>query len=271
LRADGVTAILATVITADLEIMSGRLAAIAAAHQSDSLVHEVIAGVHIEGPFINEMPGYVGAHPVSAVRPADVDAMQRLLDAAAGLTRMVTLAPERDPGSLVTRRLADQGIVVSAGHADPSLDDLHSAIDAGLRMFTHLGNGCPAVLPRHDNVVQRILSLSGQLWVSFIGDGVHVPFFALRNYLDRIGLDRAIVVTDAIAAAGLGPGTYSLGGKAVVVDGDGVTRYPGDDSHLVGSAATMPQTVCRLRDRLNMDENEIRKLVCDNPRSVLNL
>ena len=69
--------------------------------------------------------------------------MRRLLEAAQGLTRLVTLAPESDDGFKVIRMMANQNIVVSAGHCNPSLHQLRAAIDAGLRMFTHLGNGCP--------------------------------------------------------------------------------------------------------------------------------
>jgi N-acetylglucosamine-6-phosphate deacetylase len=269
LRDDGVEAILATVITGHVADMAACLSTIAATHAEDALVRDIIVGIHIEGPFLNERPGYAGAHPASAIRPSDADVMKRLLDAAAGLTRVVTLAPERDPQSSVTRLLADQGVVVSAGHCDPTVDQLQAAIDAGLAMFTHLGNGCPGILDRHDNVIQRVLSLSDQLCISFIADGVHVPYFALRNYLDRVGFDRAVVVTDAISAAGLGPGTYSLGKQTVVVDSLGVTRYPGDDSHLAGSAATMPMIVERLSRELQLGDPQLRRLVCDNPRRIL--
>ena len=115
--------------------------------------------------------------------------------------RLVTLAPERDPGLKVTRWLAGQAILVSAGHCDASTDQLRAAIDAGLSMFTHLGNGCPTTLHRHDNIIQRVLSLRKRLTISFIADGVHVPAAALGNYLRLAGVDRSIVVTDAITAA----------------------------------------------------------------------
>ncbi|HEY2148971.1 MAG TPA: hypothetical protein VGH32_13605 [Pirellulales bacterium] len=93
LRADGVAGALATVITDSLDRITARLAKIAAIRQSDSLVRELIWGVHIEGPFINESQGNVGAHPPEHVRPATIDAMKQLVDAAGGLTRIVTLAP----------------------------------------------------------------------------------------------------------------------------------------------------------------------------------
>ena len=91
----------------------------------------VIRGIHVEGPFLNPEPGYAGAHPRESIRPADLDAMKRLVDAAEGLVRIVTLAPEHDPGLKVTRWLAEQKIIVSAGHCNPSLDQLRAAIDAG--------------------------------------------------------------------------------------------------------------------------------------------
>ena len=111
-------------------------------------------------------------------------------------------------------------------------------------MFTHLGNGCPMQMHRHDNVVQRVLSVAqeGRLWVCFIADGAHVPFFALRNYLKLVGFDRAIVVSDAVAPAGLGPGRYTLGRWDLVIGDDLVARAP-DGSHLVGSAATLQAAV----------------------------
>ena len=90
-------------------------------------MREMIWGIHIEGPFLNEQPGFIGAHPVDHARPADVDTMKRLLDAAGGLTRLVTLAPERDAGARVTALLAKQGVRVSAGHCDSSLDELTAA------------------------------------------------------------------------------------------------------------------------------------------------
>ena len=238
LRADGTSGFLATIITEDVDKMALRLANLAKHRNADALAREMIPGFHIEGPYLNETSGYKGAHPADAMRPADPDQMKRLLDAAGGLTRVVTLAPERDPGLRTTRLLAGSGVTVSAGHCDPSLEMLRRAIDEGLSMFTHLGNGCPMQMHRHDNVIQRVLSMADRLWVCFIADGAHVPFFALRNYLKVVGFDRAVVVSDAVAPAGLGPGRYTLGRWDLVIGNDLVARAP-DGSHLVGSAVNM--------------------------------
>jgi N-acetylglucosamine-6-phosphate deacetylase len=268
LDADGVAACLATIITDDVDAMCRRLATLERLRDADAGAARIIAGVHIEGPFLNETDGFRGAHPRDAIRPADVDAMQRLLDAAGGLTRIVTLAPERDPGLKVTRLLAGGGVVVSAGHTNASVDELQAAIDAGLSMCTHVGNGCPMQMHRHDNIVQRMLSFADRLWLTFIADGVHVPFVALGNYLALAGTDRCIVVTDAMAAAGLGPGRYTLGRWDLLI-GDDLAAWAPDRSHLVGSAITMRQSASRLASALGLSETDVRRLTFDNPRQAI--
>jgi N-acetylglucosamine-6-phosphate deacetylase len=269
LREAGGGEFLATIITADLDAMCRRLQALVRCRDADPLVREMMAGIHIEGPFINETPGYVGAHPAASVIPANADAMRRLLEAAGGLTRIVTLAPERDPRLAVTRLLANQGICVSAGHCDPTIDQLHAAINEGLRMFTHLGNGCPMHLHRHDNIIQRALSLADELWICVIADGVHVPFPALGNYLRSAGIGRSIVVTDAIAAAGLGPGNYTLGDQTIAIGTDGIARSA-DASHFVGSTVTMSATRRHLMNELALSEEETSLLLDRNPRKAIN-
>jgi N-acetylglucosamine-6-phosphate deacetylase len=268
LEADGVEGALATVITEDVDRMCLRLSNLVRLREADPLAKRVIPGLHIEGPFINENVGYRGAHPADAIRPADADVMRRLLDAAGGLTRIVTLAPERDRSQAVTRLLRRAGVVVSAGHCDPSLDQFRAAIDAGATMFTHLGNACPGSLHRHDNVVQRTLSLAaeGRLpWVTFIADGAHIPFFALRNYLRIVGLDRAIIISDAIAPAGLGPGRYTLGRWDLQIDDDLVARSP-DGSHLVGSAVSLKVAEQNLVKHVGLTLDQARQLTNDNAR-----
>lgn len=270
MQRDGVAAAMATVITDGIDAMAARLARLVALRERDELARRLIVGLHVEGPFLNETPGYRGAHPLDAIHSADGDEMRRLLDAAGGLTRIVTLAPERDPGLAVTRLLAKQGVAVSAGHCDPSLEQLDAALDAGLSMFTHLGNGCPMQMHRHDNVIQRALSRGDRLWLCFIADGVHVPPAALGNYLRCAGLDRCIVVTDAMAAAGLGPGRHRLGRWEVQV-GDDLAAWAPDRSHLVGSAMTMRQARENLRGRLGLDARQVAQLTRDNPAKAIGL
>lgn len=270
LAADGVDGILATVITDSVERLCDKLARLVAHREADPVVREMIRGFHVEGPFISPEAGYVGAHPAEHVKPANVADVQRLLDAGGGLVRLVTLAPEHDDGFATTRFLTDRGVTVSAGHSNASLDALRGAIDAGLSMVTHLGNGCPTTLPRHDSIIQRALALADRLWICFIPDGAHVPFFALRNYLAVAGVERSIMVTDAIAAATLGPGRYQLSGLAVEVDRQGVARRPGSEN-LAGSTVTMPQVCDNLVRELGLGTADVARLVDKNPRRAIGL
>ena len=268
LREDGVAGILATIITDELPRMEARLRRIAELHGRDPLVREMVLGVHLEGPFLSDVPGYMGAHPSRSIRPPNIEEMKRLLEASGGLTRLATLAPERDAGLKVVRYLADQGILVAAGHCDPSLDQLRAAIDAGLSVFTHLGNACPTMLHRHDNIIQRVLSLRDRLTICFIADGIHVPFPTLGNYLRLVGFERSIVVTDAISAAGCGPGHYAIGSQTVRIGEDLVARSA-DGLQFAGWTATMPRITTLLRDEVGLSEDEIRRLLSDNPRRLL--
>lgn len=270
LAADGVEGILATVITDTVEALCAKLRGMAEIREADPLVKEMVRGFHVEGPFLNPEPGYIGAHPASAVRPANRDDAARLLEAGGGLVRLVTLAPERDAGAATTRFLVDEGVTVSAGHCDPSRDELERAIDSGLSMVTHLGNGCPVVLPRHDNFIQRALSFADRLWTCYIPDGAHVPYFALRNYFRITGVERSIFTSDAILAAGLGPGTYELSGEPVEVDADGVARRPGSPN-LAGSTVRGHQVAANLRAELGLSEGQVEQVYRSNPMRALGL
>lgn len=269
LKREGV-GILLTLITEDLGVLEQRLRRIVRWRHEDPLVAEVIAGFHVEGPFISPVDGYRGAHPLDAVRPATVDGAKRLVDAGGGLLRLLTLAPESDEDFATTAYLTSEGVVVSAGHTNASLDQLKGAADAGLSMFTHLGNGCPMLMHRHENIVQRALSLSDRLWLCFIADGVHVAFPALSNYIRAAGLERCIVTTDAVAPAGLGPGLYTVGRWELLIGEDMVARAP-DGSHFVGAAITMEQSDLNLQEHLGFSTEQTRRVLNENPRKAFGL
>ena len=270
LAADGVDGILATIITDSVDAICAKLARLAAFREADPAIARMIVGFHVEGPFINPAPGFVGAHAHEHVMPAKPDSMRRIIDAAGGLIRLVTLAPEIDPGCATTALLARHGISVAAGHTDASLDQLRGAIDAGLSMATHLGNGCPTTLPRHDSIVQRVLALRDRLWICYIPDGAHVPFFALANYLALSGIERSIMVTDAISAACMGPGVHELSGAPVEIDADGVARRRGS-TNLAGSTLTMPRMRENLVRHLGLSEHDTAMLIDANPRRAVGL
>ncbi len=264
LKEDNVEGILATIITADFQDMVSRLKKIVNLREQDPLIREIIKGIHIEGPFLNKEDGYRGAHPFECILEPDIDKLKELLDTANGLTRIFTLAPEVDKNNILTKYLCSQGITVSAGHCNPTIEELKSAVDAGLSMFTHLGNGCPQNLHRHDNIIQKVLTLKDDLTICFIADGIHIPFFALKNYIKIAGTENCIVTTDAMAAAGAKPGRYSLSNIELEVGEDRVVREPGK-SNFAGSAIDMKSSALNLKNEIGLTDVEVYQLMSKNP------
>ncbi len=267
LKEDGVEGILATIITTDFIDMKTRLANIARYQKEDPLIREIVQGIHIEGPFLNSKLGYRGAHPEKMIIDANPDQMLELLEAANGLTKIVTLAPEKDKDMRVTRMLADMGIKVSAGHCNPSREQLYQAIDAGLSMFTHFGNGIPNTLSRHDNILQKVLSLRDHLWICYIADGIHIPLYVLNNYLNLTGFDNSIIITDCMAGASAPPGRYKISHIELEVGSDGVVREPGKEN-FAGSSATMKKCYDNLTLQMGISEADARKLTIENPAKI---
>ncbi len=267
LKKDGVEGILATIITADFEDMKKRLANISRYQKKDPLIQDIVRGVHIEGPFVNSEHGYRGAHPEQLIFDANQDQMLELLEAADGLTKIVTLAPEKDQGMQTIRMLTDMGIHVSAGHCNPSLAQLKDAIDAGLSMFTHFGNGIPNTLSRHDNILQKVLSLRDHLWICYIADGIHIPLYVLNNYLNLTGFDNSIIITDCMAGASAPPGRYKISHIELEVGSDGVVREPGKEN-FAGSSATMKKCYDNLTLQMGISEADARKLTIENPAKI---
>ena len=267
-RADGGGRMLATVITDRLEQMTARIRRLVELRTNDPLVREVLAGIHVEGPFISPLPGFVGAHPAEHVVPATIEAAERLVAAGEGLVRLVTLAPEHDADCRTIHWLTDQGIIVSAGHCNPAPAVLDRAVDHGLTAFTHLGNGCPLTLHRHDNIIQRVLAADRLRWVMVIADGLHLPPLMVRTIIRAVGIDRIIAVSDATAAGGMGAGRFTLASRPVVVDANGAAWAP-DRSHLVGSTASMGRIREVLATDVGLDADEIIQVTARNPARAL--
>lgn len=268
LALDGTDFFLPTIITDSVDAMFAKISRIASLIEQEPISKRRAVGIHVEGPFISHEPGYIGAHPPQHARPASVDIAKRLVDAGNGFVRLMTLAPEQDSSGEVTRYLASQDICVAAGHTNASRDQMLKSIDSGLRLFTHLGNGCPANLARHDSIIHRVLSLRNQIHVSLIADGHHLPLWLLRSWIDWFGIDRVTIISDAISAAGLPSGLHSLGNRMVHVGDDGVPRSE-DRSHFVGSGATLGQMNSILDSQLQLSTSDRQRLLMTNPMTLI--
>jgi N-acetylglucosamine-6-phosphate deacetylase len=196
-----------------------------------------ILGVHLEGPFLS--PLRLGTHGLAARRDPDPALLERLL--AAGPVRLMTLAPEL-PGALeLIDLLHGRGVTVSLGHSDATAVEARAAFDRGVRTVTHVFNAMRPLGHRDPGIVGAALGRPDVV-VQAIVDGVHLDPEIVR-ILWRLAAGRLALVTDAIAGAGLGDGTYALGEIEIVVADDVVRR---EDGVLAGSALTMIEAVRNL-------------------------
>ena len=148
------------------------------------------------------------------MREPDLAEVRRWQEASGGLVRLVTLSPHSDGAIALVADLVAMGIHVSIGHTDATPEQIHAAAEAGASLSTHLGNGAPAMLPRHPNFIWAQLA-DDRLTASFIADGHHLPADTLKAMLRAKGLERSILVSDVAAVGGLEPGLYDqpIGGR----------------------------------------------------------
>jgi len=196
-----------------------------------------ILGLHLEGPLL--APTRAGAHERAAIEAASAELLRRLADPKR--VRLVTLAPERAGALSLIAELRARGITVSLGHTDASFETFTAGIDAGATMTTHVWNAMSPLLHRAPGAAGAALS-DDRVIAMAIPDGVHTHWAAFRVAARAKGPGRLVLVTDAISAAGVAPGTpgLALAGRAVTVD---ETSARLSDGTLAGSTLTMDAAV----------------------------
>lgn len=266
----GVTAVCPTICTQSEARIVGSLRAIAAACDADPLVATSIVGIHVEGPHIAREDGPRGAHPLEHVRPPDIGEYRRWQDAARGRIRIVTLSPEYDEAVAYVRAIVADGVVASVGHTRASGDQIRAVVDAGARWSTHLGNGAHAMLPRHPNYVWDQLA-EDRLAAGFIFDGHHLPPAVMRTVVRAKGVERSILVTDAIAVAGLPPGVYTspVGGTVELLPSGRLTLA--GTPYLAGSATTLGVCIGNAVRHAGVTMRDAIRMVTANPSRLLGL
>lgn len=213
----GVTTWLPTIITASETSILQALADIARIRAGHRLIAEMVPGIHVEGPSISDKDGPRGAHPLAHVRPPSIEEFERWQQASGNLVTMVTLAPEHEGSVEYIRALTARGVHVALGHTAATPEQIHAATEAGAVLSTHLGNGAAAMLPRHPNFIWAQLA-DDRLTASFIADGWHLPADTFKAMLRAKGMDRAILVSDMVALAGMPASIYDqpVGGRVEV-------------------------------------------------------
>ncbi|WP_232838811.1 N-acetylglucosamine-6-phosphate deacetylase [Streptomyces geranii] len=234
-RLHGTTTLVASTVTGDMDTLTAQAGLLSElAEQGD------LAGVHFEGPFIS--PCRKGAHSEALLRDPDPAEVRKLIDAARGHARMVTLATELPGGLDSVRLLAEHGVIAAIGHTDATYEQTVAAIDAGATVATHLFNAMPPLGHRDPGPITALLE-DDRVTVELINDGTHLHPAALQLAFHHAGADRVAFITDAMDAAGFGDGRYLLGPLEVEVS-EGVARLV-EGGSIAGSTLTLDRAFRR--------------------------
>ena len=235
-RRHGSTTVVASLVTAPLAGLEARTAMLAGLARED-----VIAGLHLEGPFLSA--ARCGAQDPRHMIAPDVAAFERLHTAAAGQLRVITLAPELPGATALIKAAVQAGVIAAVGHTDATADVTAAAVDAGASHATHLFNGMRPLHHREPGPVGALLDRD-EVSCEVIADGVHLHDTAIRLVARAAGPGRLVLITDAMAAAGMPDGYYRLGSMRVDVAG-GVARLAAGagSGAIAGSTATMASVV----------------------------
>jgi N-acetylglucosamine-6-phosphate deacetylase len=266
----GVTAVCPTICTESEGHILRCLRAIADACDSDGLVAASVVGIHVEGPHISREDGPRGAHPLRHVRPPDIDEYRRWQDAARGRIRIITVSPEYPEAAAYIRGIVAGGVVASIGHTSADGDQIRAAVDAGATWSTHLGNGAHATIRRHPNYIWDQLA-EDRLSAGFIFDGHHLPPSVMKTAVRAKQIERTVLVSDAVLAAGLEPGEYHLAdGLPITLQASGRLEMTGTP-YLAGAAAPLAVGVANAVRHAGLSIAEATRAVTSNPSRLLGL
>jgi len=263
MRETGVTRCLPTLITSSFDRFA------ASARVLARLPHAAIAGLHMEGPYLSPNEGARGAHPREDIAPASADDFRRRQDAAGGRIRLVTLAPEVAGALPLIEHLVETGVRVAIGHTVATPEQIGDAIRAGASLATHLGNGCPQMLPRHPNVIWELLAADA-MFASLIVDGHHLPPATVKAMIRAKTPSRTILVTDAAAAAASAPGRYTLGAVNCERGEDGRVSLPGTP-YLAGSSLTLDRAIANTVRFTGLSIDEVVPMASTIPATYLGM
>lgn len=260
--ADGAAFFLPTICTAPLDIYLRNIDIIASCIDAEGW-RKQIPGVHLEGPFISPEPGAVGCHRPQCVQPLNAE----FLDSLGPLVRMVTIAAELPGAEEFIRHETARGVVVSLGHQMAGHDEVFRCAAAGAKAMTHLGNGIPQKIDRHNNAIWAGLACD-DLTAMIITDGFHLPPDVIKAFVRCKGADKIVVTSDRAGVSGLPPGTYTEHDKVVVLEPSGRLSCPGTGT-LAGSASTISMCMDHLASLGLLTEEELAKVGYHNAAKLI--
>lgn len=259
-RRFGTTGLLPTLISDDFSVVERAIAAVDEA--IDGGVPGVL-GVHIEGPFLSRTRR--GIHLASMLQPFEDRFVEALCSGRNGRT-LVTVAPECIAPAQITR-LVDAGVIVSAGHSDANYETVRAALDAGMTGFTHLFNAMSQLTNRAPGMVGAALE-DPETYAGIIIDGHHIHPAAFRVGLNAKGVDRLMLVTDAMPTVGVPTEEFMLQGRAIRREGD---RLVSEDGVLAGSTLTMAAAVANAAEQGRLSLPQAARMASGTPAHFLGL
>jgi N-acetylglucosamine-6-phosphate deacetylase len=264
----GTTAFLPTLITSPAQIYERNLPIIGEVLGREEFRGRVL-GIHLEGPFISTEDGARGAHSAQWVRKPDVGYLNEMIRLSKDTIRLITIAADQEGAEELARYASSHRIAVSLGHHMAKEQDLGRLVNAGAKALTHLGNGVPALLSRHQNPVWAGLA-NDDLAAMIIADGYHLPPSMLKTIIRTKGPGRCIVVSDASPLAGLPPGVYWSMGAQVRLQPDGKLFNPAT-GYMAGSSATILACANHLAGLGFAGLNELSQMFFYNPLRLLGI
>ena len=224
---EGVTSILPTTVTQMPEVLTKAVANVAKVVEEGYEGAEIL-GIHFEGPYLDME--YKGAQPPEAIAKPTVEQFKMYQEAAHGMIKYITMAPEHDPEFALTKYCSQNGVVVSMGHSSASYEQALMGIANGAMSMTHVYNGMTPYHHRKPGLVGTALRVR-DIYGEIICDGCHSHLAALNNFFIAKGRDYSIMISDSLRAKHCPPGgNYELGGHPIEMGEDGLARLKGTDT-----------------------------------------
>jgi len=259
-RRFGTTGLLPTLISDDFSVIERGIAAV-----DEAIAAGVpgVLGIHIEGPFLSNARR--GIHLASMLQRFE-DRFVELLSSARNGRTLVTVAPECVTPAQIGR-LVQAGVIVSAGHSDADYETVRAALDAGMTGFTHLFNGMSQLTNREPGMVGAALE-DRTTFAGLIVDGHHIHPASLRVAINAKGIDKLMLVTDAMPTVGADEQEFMLQGRAIQRDGD---RLVSEDGVLAGSTLTMASAVANAIEQGRIGLSAAVEMASSSPAHFLGL
>jgi N-acetylglucosamine-6-phosphate deacetylase len=264
LASRGTGSYLATTVTASKDATLRALAGLAklVAKAPDEARHKAWPiGIHLEGPFLSHAKK--GVQPAEHLLTPDIATFDQFFDASEGHIKLITMAPELPGAVELVAHASARGVRVSLGHSDATSAETRAAIAAGAASATHTFNAMRPLDHREPGILGTVLT-TDSLYAELICDGIHTAPELVKLWWRAKGPERAILVTDAMSAAGMPDGEYHLGGFAVqVANGKAMAR-----GVLAGSVLTLDRALTNFLEFTGAELEQGLRLLSTNPAAM---